>query len=973
MSYLNKPKLKFLLQKLKDFLNEKFSKINSSIEEIEGNVSKKVDNDQYANSQKAGLVQTSAANGLYTDDNGILYTAKASVDDIQTGTNEYKVIVPSNISSVMKEYGINDKTHIEGIENDLSNIETNLDAKLEENNFNTEDFSFNNDIVSIKNKVVIDDADAARGKVWSSQKVQDELSEIKLYKTPNAIIYGEPNINNGQISGFSSANYLSLPFALEFTGKTFELTMAFTTGNDVTTAQNIFGSAYSMAAFIQNGKLTIRISSNGTSWNILDYQCSFDILANRTYYIKIAFSGINYKISYSTDGKNYNLDKSQGTNQYPFNGIIHIGIGNNNNNPFLGIIDFNKCEIKVSGMIFWEGMDDAGLATRLATDLENIDQEGIEKIKEFALEGIDLSDKEDIENKITSLSELSTDTQYPSAKAVYTSLENKVDKTEIKDMVLSEEAIDFGDITEPEYIAIQDEIKELTNSVEENEKMIEHLSSGDDTEEEYKFTHSEIITKTGGISANTGYSRTDFIDLKNAKSIIAKVAHNEYIANVGWFDYNKKFISMQEAPPDSSTFTINSDAYPNGARFVVFCTSNTLITSAVKVARSHYMRENTHLSSGFYQYDGRFIQNNDFSHARFKTKIGEKWHVIGCTYGGSNALVTCWKDGIFKKYLYVGSGGTTVYRNVYFDVEDADEIVISISNICIDNGLLRVEKYAPYSNGDEKLQNKKIATMGDSITADDYCGNGTIISHILNAYRVGNFAVGGATCSDAINGSEIDLVHTNVTEIGDSDVNVLSNQVRRLLARTTKSGQQIKWTHPTDGEFSIPVSFGTGIGIEEDVPDIIYIAISTNDGGVRTGEVVDDTDIVIGQTYSQLTRKSISSGLRWAIETLRSAYPNATIMCATPLWSGSQYSYASYATTKLKGEIIKKICSFCSVLIIDSQTESGFTKLVADSGSDSAKIHPDKIWRYNISKYVANQIEHRYTKIGTTASNGIID
>ena len=41
--------------------------------------------------------------------------------------------------------------------------------------------------------------------------------------------------------------------------------------------------------------------------------------------------------------------------------------------PFLGTINLNNANLIVSGNVIWSGMDDAGLATRMATDMSNID------------------------------------------------------------------------------------------------------------------------------------------------------------------------------------------------------------------------------------------------------------------------------------------------------------------------------------------------------------------------------------------------------------------------------------------------------------------------------------------------------------------------------------------------------------------------------------------------------------------------
>ena len=43
----------------------------------------------------------------------------------------------------------------------------------------------------------------------------------------------------------------------------------------------------------------------------------------------------------------------------------------------------NKAQLTVMGNVVWQGMDDAGLATRLATNLNNIDEQGEKRIKEI--------------------------------------------------------------------------------------------------------------------------------------------------------------------------------------------------------------------------------------------------------------------------------------------------------------------------------------------------------------------------------------------------------------------------------------------------------------------------------------------------------------------------------------------------------------------------------------------------------------
>lgn len=207
--------------------------------------------------------------------------------------------------------------------------------------------------------------------------VDEKVSEIELFKFPNAIIHGNPTINNGQVSGFSSENYLSLPSIFNLHDRGFEFNFAFRTNSDVNTAQNILGSQFCMALYIQNGKIRLRVSSNGSSWDIVDIEGSIDIQPNTTYYVQIYFDKLTYKLRYSLDGIDYTDIASVVASVSPYPKQIYLGIGNNFHNPFAGIINLNKCNLKVNRSVVWQGMDDAGLSTRMATDMENIDELGI--------------------------------------------------------------------------------------------------------------------------------------------------------------------------------------------------------------------------------------------------------------------------------------------------------------------------------------------------------------------------------------------------------------------------------------------------------------------------------------------------------------------------------------------------------------------------------------------------------------------
>lgn len=218
------------------------------------------------------------------------------------------------------------------------------------------------------------------------EKLDNRINEMELFKFPNAIIHGTPIINNGQVSSFNSENYLSLPAIFDLHDRGFEFNFAFRTNSDVITAQNILGSRFCMALLLESGKIKLRVSSNGTSWDLVDITGDIDVQTNTLYYVQIYFDKLTYKLKYSLDGLTYTEIASKVASVSPHPAQIYLGIGNNFFNPFKGILNLNKCYLKVNNSVVWQGMDDAGLATRMAVDMENIDEAGIEKIDEIVNE-----------------------------------------------------------------------------------------------------------------------------------------------------------------------------------------------------------------------------------------------------------------------------------------------------------------------------------------------------------------------------------------------------------------------------------------------------------------------------------------------------------------------------------------------------------------------------------------------------------
>lgn len=232
---------------------------------------------------------------------------------------------------------------------------------------------------------------------------------------------------------------------------------------------------------------------------------------------------------------------------------------------------------------------------------------------------------------------------------------------------------------------------------------------------------------------------------------------------------------------------------------------------------------------------------------------------------------------------------------------------------------------------------KVFACLGDSITSEQVTGIGTRVCEKLQMKLLENFACGWASGSDWHYGDKtLTKASLSVQPNLFSPENVLSNQVLRLLQKIEETGE---------------------------VPQVVYLAISANDGAVDWCRdagpvpVFDDTEQVCTQKYQELTRRSLASALRWAVETIRLKCPEAEIYAASPLqayFPDREPGAFSEQALLLKREIIRKICTFCGIHFIDSYYESGFTREIA---KEHGQVHPDEEWAEKIAEYVADRIQ----------------
>ncbi len=337
-------------------------------------------------------------------------------------------------------------------------------------------------------------------------------------------------------------------------------------------------------------------------------------------------------------------------------------------------------------------------------------------------------------------------------------------------------------------------------------------------------------------------------------------------------------------------------------------------------------------------------------------------------------------------YCYIGSSARCMFLDAdgqpisYLNMSTTVNWVMQIpegatSFRCSNNKTQVPEPFVRIVNPTTLLPGRKMAIMGDSITSTYISKVGDCVNAFLGTSLTANFAVGSATISDySVGGQDQTVVSFDANPIGEPEKNTLSNQVRRLLQKTTPQGEQITWTHPIDGTFTIPAADGTGTG-EASEPDIIYMALGINDAklyGRCMPATLDDAAVedILSQTYSSLDRMNLVSGLRWALETLQCAYPNAQIFVATPLQCYQTLTDGTDRNRKGReaAALIRKTVETVGAYLIDAHAESGFTRLVAVGNGE---VHPNSTWRGKIARYVAQQIRTRYVERHESSNYGL--
>lgn len=192
-----------------------------------------------------------------------------------------------------------------------------------------------------------------------------------------------------------------------------------------------------------------------------------------------------------------------------------------------------------------------------------------------------------------------------------------------------------------------------------------------------------------------------------------------------------------------------------------------------------------------------------------------------------------------------------------------------------------------YTNGGALpwLNEKVYFSLGDSITAPAN-GYASKIAQIFNM-KWTNFGVSGCHWVN-YGDTKVDFsaypIHNELPNI--YAMNVIQNQVYRILQMitpTTAIVPEIDETTEFYSAYSYPV-MGTGTVNAADV-NLVTIACGVNDAssGKPIGQLTD-VDTV---SYKDLTRQTLWSAMKWAINVLRIYLPNAKIVVLAPIQRAS--------------------------------------------------------------------------------------
>lgn len=210
---------------------------------------------------------------------------------------------------------------------------------------------------------------------WNKKAVQESgynklLAEYNastdIVERQNFTVAGAPTFNGKVVSGFSTANYLTLPEAFPANTTSWELNLKFTTGSVINDDAHVIFDTQNTVDNRAISVYTSRVltmayclsSVNTGTMNIANNVAgATTITPNTLYYLRGIFDGTSYKFYLSTTGEFAGeevLDCSIESTASIYSGQMGFGkFFKGNGAIFNGSIDLSGCSLKVNGEMWW--------------------------------------------------------------------------------------------------------------------------------------------------------------------------------------------------------------------------------------------------------------------------------------------------------------------------------------------------------------------------------------------------------------------------------------------------------------------------------------------------------------------------------------------------------------------------------------------------------------------------------------------
>lgn len=169
---------------------------------------------------------------------------------------------------------------------------------------------------------------------------------------------------DGVTKGFSSSNYVTISHPFKPGSNPWEIGFKIRP-TDITSMQRLIGQVGGYYATIggevqSNGTLGFGLTTTGYDWDIAWFGGRVVLTPNEWHWIRLSFTGSEYKYELSTNGVDYELVDSV-TNSTPIrqgdDSIINLGYhGTDSNCPFKGSIDLNESYINIDDKLWWQGI-----------------------------------------------------------------------------------------------------------------------------------------------------------------------------------------------------------------------------------------------------------------------------------------------------------------------------------------------------------------------------------------------------------------------------------------------------------------------------------------------------------------------------------------------------------------------------------------------------------------------------------------